>query len=45
MLTEIGSGFAQSTNLAVTSRRQVYVTELGAGRVSTIQYGSPKPVF
>jgi hypothetical protein len=44
-VTKIGSRFNGATNLAVTRSGKVYVAELGAGRISTLSHGHPKPVF
>ncbi len=44
-VTRIATGFAGATNLAVTRHGQIYVAELSANRISTIQGGAPKPVF
>jgi hypothetical protein len=43
-LTLLGSGFLGATNLAVTPRGQVFVTELFGGQVSTISHGQATPV-
>jgi hypothetical protein len=44
-VTKIGSHLSDATNLAVTPGGKVYVAELGAGRISTLSHGRPKPVF
>lgn len=43
--TQIGSGFAGATNLAVTPNGTIYVTELFAGQVSKLVNGAPQPVI
>jgi hypothetical protein len=45
VVTKIGDGFAGATNLAVTPGGDVYVAEFGAGRISKLSHGGPKPVF
>jgi hypothetical protein len=42
--TLIGKGFLSATNLAVSSKGKVYVTELFGGQVSTIKDGMAKRV-
>ena len=44
-VTQIGSGFAGATDLAVSPEGKVYVTELFGGQVSTIKDGVAKKVF
>ncbi len=41
--TRQATGFLGATNLAITSRGQVFVTELFGGQVSTIRHGKAKP--
>jgi hypothetical protein len=43
--TLIGKGFAGATDLAVSPKGKVYVTELFGGRVSTIKDGMAKKAF
>lgn len=43
-LTEVATGFAGATDLAVTRHGDIYVTELFAGRVSMVVGGGPAPV-
>jgi hypothetical protein len=39
----VATGFLGATNLAVDAAGKIYVTELFAGRVSTVHKGAPKP--
>ncbi len=41
--TQLATGFAGATNLAITPSGKIFVTELFAGRVSTVSKGMPKP--
>jgi hypothetical protein len=41
----IATGFAGATNLAITGRGDIYVTEISSGTLSTIWRGRPKPVL
>lgn len=43
-LTQIATGFAGATDLAVTPGGAVYVTELFGGRVSMVSGGGPDPL-
>ena len=44
-LRRIAGGFNLATNLAVTPTGRVLVTELGAGRISTVYRGRPEHVI
>jgi hypothetical protein len=44
-LSVLGTRFNSPVNLAVNGAGQIYVSELGANRVSTIDNGLPKPVY
>ena len=39
----IATGFAAATNLAVSPSGCIYVAELGAGQISVVSHGGPKP--
>jgi hypothetical protein len=44
-LKRLATGFNGATNLAVTTSGRILVTELFAGRISTIEHGKPAPVL
>jgi len=44
-LTRLATGFNGATNLALTTSGRILVTELFAGRISTIAHGKPAPVL
>ncbi len=44
-ITRLATGFVSATNLAVDPRGNVYVAELGAGRISEVVAGEPQTVI
>ncbi len=42
---KIATGFASATNLAIDRHGDIYVAELGAGTLSKVYHGKPRPVL